>query len=120
MREFSRTSIPTKGKYMTGDIVFNISESDTPGWVCVEGGEPGKWEPLSIIGDKIIVSKKTSNGITVELLQNQKSGMYTIKASTELYYHTFTNEIEKFYTLDENEAICKLIDVVVEFEKEDK
>jgi len=45
-------SIPTHGIYNTGDIVWH----DTPkpngnvGWICVQTGAPGQWQPFGNIG----------------------------------------------------------------------
>lgn len=44
-------SAPTDGGYQTGDIVWNTTPNIGLyiGWVCVQGGAPGQWQPFGKI-----------------------------------------------------------------------
>jgi hypothetical protein len=46
-------SYPTAGSYNQGDIVWNSEprRSQYVGWVCVQAGSPGLWEPFGKIGN---------------------------------------------------------------------
>lgn len=46
-------SYPTVGLYNTGDIVWNSEPrvNQYVGWVCVQSGNPGLWEPFGKIGN---------------------------------------------------------------------
>lgn len=46
-------SYPTAGAYNSGDIVWNIEPklNQYIGWVCVQAGAPGLWEPFGKIGN---------------------------------------------------------------------
>ena len=46
-------SYPTVGSYNTGDIVWNSEPrvNQYVGWVCVQSGNPGLWEPFGKIGN---------------------------------------------------------------------
>ena len=55
------TEIPIEGTYTKGDLVVNIGDNNEniPIWICIEGGSPGVWGPVSkeldtIDGDMII------------------------------------------------------------------
>ena len=47
------TSAPTAGIYNAGDIVWNSEPkiNQYVGWVCVQAGAPGLWEPFGKIGN---------------------------------------------------------------------
>ncbi len=45
------TSAPSTGRYLAGDLFFNIQPQagGNIGWVCIEGGTPGQWKEWGII-----------------------------------------------------------------------
>ncbi len=47
------TTYPTSGSYNSGDIVWNSDPkiNQYVGWVCVQAGSPGIWEPFGKIGN---------------------------------------------------------------------
>jgi len=47
------SSYPTSGSYNAGDIVWNSTPriNQYVGWVCVQAGAPGLWEPFGKIGN---------------------------------------------------------------------
>ena len=46
-----RSTAPTSGKWLRGDIVYNSAPSSggTVGWVCVASGSPGTWKAFGTI-----------------------------------------------------------------------
>lgn len=44
--------VPTKGSWQRGDVLWKTepTASSTPGWVCVEAGEPGVWKTMAALG----------------------------------------------------------------------
>ena len=45
---------PTAGSYNPGDIIWNIEPrlGSYAGWICVQAGSPGVWEPFGKIGNQ--------------------------------------------------------------------
>lgn len=115
MYYFINDGVPTEGEYRKGD---SIVDSTARVYVCVESGNPGKWEELVSNSDKIIIKRILSNGVTLSLVQNQLNKIYTIKGQSEIMNQQFRCEIESFYTEYESDAINKFIDFVIKFEKE--
>jgi hypothetical protein len=39
---------PTEGAWNAGDILYNTHciDEDTLGWICIESGSPGLWDPF--------------------------------------------------------------------------
>ena len=46
-----RSSIPSSGTYVVGDIIWNLTPTSGGyiGWVCIEEGTPGKWKGFGSI-----------------------------------------------------------------------
>lgn len=45
---------PTAGLFIAGDVCQHSSPvpGGNLGWVCIEGGVPGVWQPFGVIGDQ--------------------------------------------------------------------
>jgi hypothetical protein len=52
-------AIPVSGTWSQSSIVMNrlAQSSSTLGWVCVQGGTPGQWQPFGIVGEERLVLK---------------------------------------------------------------
>ncbi|MCI7199485.1 glycosyl hydrolase family 28-related protein [Megasphaera elsdenii] len=52
-----KSSAPTSGTWVKGDLIFNSSPTGTIlGWVCTASGTPGTWVPFGLIGNQYISS----------------------------------------------------------------
>lgn len=52
-----KSSAPTRGTWVIGDLIFNSSPTGTIlGWVCTASGTPGTWVPFGLIGNQYISS----------------------------------------------------------------
>lgn len=82
-----------------GDIRINLTneESNVVGYVCVEGGNPGKWNAL--IKGKVVVDTKfyNDNGTLVTFeLKTDDFVYYTIESSITHRGKAFTNILHSF------------------------
>lgn len=68
---------PKTGKWKKGDIFWNNcvnGDYNVKGWVCVEEGEPGKWNTLTFNLKKLLCSR---------LIQGKKSSMLVELVETD-------------------------------------
>jgi len=66
-RHIPGTAPPTTGVWKRGDRILNIEPDPTnpakawAGWICVEGGEPGRWAPFGLLGKAIVGQSSRSS-----------------------------------------------------------
>lgn len=57
------TNIPTEGTWKKGDIILNtdVTNKNTYGWICTEGGTPGTWKDFGQVDSSLWENGTSSN-----------------------------------------------------------